>query len=207
MLLDKLKQYRILLASKSPRRRELLTDMGLEFEILTTDVEESFDPSLSPAEVVQYLSKLKLSTIDMSRYPANTIFIACDTIVVVDGKIIGKPKDSEEALSMLRQLSGHTHAVLSGLTVATPARMLTDYRTTDVTFAELPDGELRYYVEHYRPLDKAGAYGVQEWIGCVGIKSITGSFYNVMGLPTRLLWEMLAKIIDCGDAIHGVSTA
>ncbi|MCR4856661.1 MAG: Maf family protein [Bacteroidales bacterium] len=207
MLLDELKNYKIYLASKSPRRRELLSDMGIGYELLSTDVEEHFDPALPPAEVVQYLSKLKLSTIDMSRYPANTIFIACDTIVVVDGKIIGKPKDSGEALSMLRQLSGHTHAVLSGLTVATPARMLTDYRTTDVTFAELPDGELRYYVEHYRPLDKAGAYGVQEWIGCVGIKSITGSFYNVMGLPTRLLWEMLAKIIDCGDAIHGVSTA
>ncbi|MBO7648266.1 MAG: septum formation protein Maf, partial [Bacteroidales bacterium] len=148
-----------------------------------------------PAEVVQYLSKLKLSTIDMSRYPANTIFIACDTIVVVDGRILGKPKDDEDALQMLRQLSGHTHTVLSGLTVATPARMLTDYRTTDVTFAELSDGELRYYVEHYRPLDKAGAYGVQEWIGCVGIKSITDSFYNVMGLPTRLLWEMLEELV------------
>lgn len=195
MLLDELKNYKIYLASKSPRRRELLSDMGIGYELLSTDVEEYFDPSLSPAEVVQYLSKLKLSTIDMSRYPANTIFIACDTIVVVDGKIIGKPKDGEEALSMLRQLSGHTHAVLSGLTVATPARMLTDYRTTDVTFAELPDGELRYYVEHYRPLDKAGAYGVQEWIGCVGIKSITGSFYNVMGLPTRLLWEMLEELV------------
>lgn len=195
MLLDELKNYKIYLASKSPRRRELLSDMGIGYELFSTDVEEYFDPSLSPAEVVQYLSKLKLSTIDMSRYPANTIFIACDTIVVVDGKIIGKPKDSEEALSMLRQLSGHTHAVLSGLTVATPARMLTDYRTTDVTFAELPDGELCYYVEHYRPLDKAGAYGVQEWIGCVGIKSITGSFYNVMGLPTRLLWEMLEELV------------
>ena len=207
MLLDELKNYKIYLASKSPRRRELLADMWIDYELLATEVEESYDPLMPPAEVVQYLSRLKLSAVDFAQYPANTIFIACDTIVVVDGKIIGKPKDSGEALSMLRQLSGHTHAVLSGLTVATPARMLTDYRTTDVTFAELPDGELRYYVEHYRPLDKAGAYGVQEWIGCVGIKSITGSFYNVMGLPTRLLWEMLAKIIDCGDAIHGVYTA
>lgn len=195
MLLDKLKQYRILLASKSPRRRELLTDMELEFEILTTDVEESFNPSLSPAEVVQYLSKLKLSGLDMADYPANTIFIACDTIVVMDGHILGKPKDDEEALQMLRQLSGHTHTVLSGLTVATPQKMLTDYRSTEVTFAELTEDEIRYYEQQYCPLDKAGAYGVQEWIGCVGIKSIHGSFYNVMGLPTRLLWEMLTELV------------
>lgn len=195
MLLDKLKQYRILLASKSPRRRELLTDMELEFEILTTDVEESFNPSLSPAEVVQYLSKLKLSGLDMADYPANTIFIACDTIVVMDGRILGKPKDDEEALQMLRQLSGHTHTVLSGLTVATPQKMLTDYRSTEVTFAELTEDEIRYYEQQYCPLDKAGAYGVQEWIGCVGIKSIHGSFYNVMGLPTRLLWEMLTELV------------
>lgn len=206
MLLDELKNYKIYLASKSPRRRELLSDMGIRYELFSTDVEESYDPILPPAEVVQYLSKLKLSTIDMSQYPANTIFIACDTIVVVDGKIIGKPKDHAEALLMLRQLSGHTHKVLSGLTVATPARRLTDYRSTDVTFADLPDSELRYYVEQYQPLDKAGAYGVQEWIGCVGIKSITGSFYNVMGLPTRLLWEMLTTIVLCKDVRPYVST-
>jgi septum formation protein len=169
--------------------------MGLEFEILTTDVEESFGPSLSPAEVVQYLSKLKLSGLDMADYPANTIFIACDTIVVMDGHILGKPKDDEEALQMLRQLSGHTHAVLSGLTVATPQKILTDYRSTEVTFAELTEDEIRYYEQQYCPLDKAGAYGVQEWIGCVGIKSIHGSFYNVMGLPTRLLWEMLTELV------------
>lgn len=195
MLLDKLKQYRILLASKSPRRRELLSDMGIGYELLSTDVEEYFDPSLSPAEVVQYLSKLKLSGLDMADYPANTIFIACDTIVVMDGRILGKPKDDEEALQMLRQLSGHTHTVLSGLTVATPQKMLTDYRSTEVTFAELTEDEIRYYEQQYCPLDKAGAYGVQEWIGCVGIKSIHGSFYNVMGLPTRLLWEMLTELV------------
>ena len=195
MLLDDLKNYKIYLASKSPRRRELLTDMGLEFEILTADVEESFDPSLSPAEVVQYLSRLKLSAVDFAQYPANTIFIACDTIVVADGQILGKPKDDEEALQMLRQLSGHTHTVLSGLTVATPKKSLTDYRSTEVVFAELSEAEIEYYVRQYRPLDKAGAYGVQEWIGCVGISSINGSFYNVMGLPTRLLWMMLEKLV------------
>ena len=196
MLLDELKNYKIYLASKSPRRRELLADMGIDYELLSAEVEESYDPSMPPAEVVQYLSRLKLSAVDFSQYPANTLFIACDTIVVMDGRILGKPKDDEEALQMLRQLSGHTHTVLSGLTVATPNHSLTDYRSTEVTFAELTEDEIRYYEQHYCPLDKAGAYGVQEWIGCVGISSIQGSFYNVMGLPTRLLWEMLGKIIN-----------
>lgn len=196
MLLDELKNYKVYLASKSPRRRELLTDMGIDFEILAAEVEESFDPTLPPAEVVQYLSRLKLSPIDFSQYADHTIFIACDTIVVQDGKILGKPHDEAEALAMLRALSGNTHAVYSGLTVATPRKTLTDYRATDVMFETLSDEEMRYYVEKYRPLDKAGAYGVQEWIGCVGIRAIQGSFYNVMGLPTRLLWEMLKEVIQ-----------
>ena len=195
MLLDELKNYKIYLASKSPRRKELLKDMGVDFEILSTDVEESYDPSLSPAEVVQYLSQLKLTPVDMSAYPANTLFIACDTIVVVDGKIIGKPRDNAEAVAMVRALSGRTHTVYRGLTVATPQRTLTNYRATEVTFETLSEEEIEYYVNTYKPLDKAGAYGVQEWIGCVGIKAIQGSFYNVMGLPTRLLWEMLKELI------------
>lgn len=195
MILEKLKNYKIFLASKSPRRRELLQDMGISYEIISTDVEETFDAALPPEEIVMYLSKLKLSPIDMSQYPGNTIFIACDTIVVMDGQILGKPKDSEEAKRMVRSLSGQTHVVYSGLTVATPQRTLTDYRATDVTFAELSEEEIEYYVRQYQPLDKAGAYGVQEWIGCVGIQSIKGSFYNVMGLPTRLLWQMLKEVV------------
>ena len=210
MLLDELKNYKIYLASKSPRRRELLSGMGIDYELISTDVEESYDPSLPPAEVVQYLSKLKLSPIDMSSYPAKTIFIACDTIVVIDGKIIGKPADDTEAMNMLRQLSGHTHTVYSGLTLATPSQTLTDYRATEVTFADLSEEEMRHYVQQYRPLDKAGAYGVQEWIGYVGIKAIKGSFYNVMGLPTRLLWEMLTTITHgegAWDRIHASKNA
>ncbi len=196
MLLDELKKYRIFLASKSPRRRELLAGMGIAFEILTTDVDETYDDSMSPAEVVQHLSRLKLTGIDRNQYPDNTIFIACDTIVVIDGRIIGKPRDKAEAFAMVQSLSGHTHTVYSGLTVATPKQVLTDYRATNVDFAPLTEEEIRYYVSEYLPLDKAGAYGVQEWIGYVGIKSIHGSFYNVMGLPTRLLWSMLSTIVD-----------
>lgn len=195
MLLDTIHHYKVYLASQSPRRRDLLKDMGVEFEVVKLEVEESFDPSLSPVEVVQYLSQLKLSPLDMSQYPAETIFVACDTIVVSNGKILGKPKDEAEAVQMIKELSGHTHTVLSGLTVATPVRSLTDYRSTEVEFADLTEEEIAYYVHQYRPFDKAGAYGVQEWIGCMGIKSMNGSFYNVMGLPTRLLWEMLNEVV------------
>lgn len=196
MLLTDLQQFKIYLASKSPRRRELLAGMGVDFEVMTTDVEETYDSSWSPEKIVMHLSKLKLSPIDMSQYAPKTIFITCDTIVVVNGKIIGKPKDEADAKRMLRMLSGNTHTVYSGLTVATPQKQLTDFRATDVVFETLPDDMIQYYIDTYRPYDKAGSYGVQEWIGRVGIREVHGSFYNVMGLPTRLLWQMLEAICE-----------
>jgi septum formation protein len=195
MLLEELKKRKVILASQSPRRRELLAGMGVDFEVMKTDVEETYDPSWSPEEIVMHLSKLKLSPIDMSQYDPKTIFITCDTIVVVNGQIIGKPKDEEDAKRMLRMLSGNTHTVYSGLTVATPQNQLTDYRSTDVIFETLSDEMIQYYIDTYKPFDKAGSYGVQEWIGRVGIREVRGSFYNVMGLPTRLLWQMLEQIV------------
>ena len=196
MLIDELHRYKIYLASKSPRRRELLAGMGVRFEILNTYVEETYDSSWTPEQIVMHLSKLKLSPIDMAKYDPNTIFIACDTIVVVDGRIIGKPKDDADAVRMLNMLSGHTHTVYSGLTVATPQKQLTDYRSTEVVFDTLPDDMIQYYIDTYKPFDKAGSYGVQEWIGYVGIREVRGSYYNVMGLPTRLLWQMLSAVCD-----------
>jgi septum formation protein len=196
MLLTELRQYKIFLASKSPRRRELLAGMGVDFEVMTTDVEETYDSSWSPEKIVMHLSKLKLSPIDMSQYAPKTIFITCDTIVVVNGKIIGKPKDEADAKRMLKMLSGNMHTVYSGLTVATPQKQLTDFRATDVVFETLSDDMIQYYIDTYRPYDKAGSYGVQEWIGRVGIREVHGSFYNVMGLPTRLLWQMLEAICE-----------
>jgi len=169
--------------------------MGVDFEVMKTDVEETYDPSWSPEEIVMHLSKLKLSPIDISQYAPDTIFITCDTIVVVNGQIIGKPKGEEDAKRMLRMLSGNTHTVYSGLTVATPQKQLTDYRSTDVIFETLSDEMIQYYIDTYKPFDKAGSYGVQEWIGRVGIREVRGSFYNVMGLPTRLLWQMLELIV------------
>lgn len=194
MLLTDLQQYNVILASKSPRRRELLAGMGVEFEVMTTDVEETYDPSGTPEQIVMHLSKLKLSPIDMSQYAPNTIFITCDTIVVVNGQLIGKPKDEEDAKRMLRTLSDNTHTVYSGLTVATPQKQLTNYRATEVVFEPLSEEMIQYYIDTYKPFDKAGSYGVQEWIGRVGIREVRGSFYNVMGLPTRLLWSMLEQL-------------
>lgn len=194
MLLEELKKRKVILASQSPRRRELLAGMGVEFEVMKTDVEETYDPSWSPEMIVMHLSKLKLSPIDMSQYAPETIFITCDTIVVVNGQIIGKPKDEEDAKRMLRMLSDNTHTVYSGLTVASTQKQLTDYRSTDVIFETLSDEMIQYYIDTYKPFDKAGSYGVQEWIGRVGIREVRGSFYNVMGLPTRLLWQMLEQL-------------
>lgn len=194
MLLDILKDYKVYLCSKSPRRHELLAGMGIDFEYLPTNVVEKHPDTDNPVEVAEYLSQLKLSPINMEDYPKNTIFIACDTIVVLGNEILEKPKDEADAMTMIRELSGKSHTVISGLTVATPERSITSHRKTEVRFSQLSDEEIRYYVQKYKPYDKAGAYGVQEWIGYIGIEAINGSFYNVMGLPTKLLWEMLKEV-------------
>lgn len=189
-----MQQHKIYLASQSPRRRELLAGMGFEFEVMPTNVKESYPDHLSPVQVAEYLSQLKLSTLEMDRFPDNSLFIACDTIVVLGSEILGKPTDTADAFRMLRELSGKEHTVVSGLTLRTQSKTLTDHRCTQVRFRQLTDSEINYYIEHYKPFDKAGAYGVQEWIGYVGIESINGSYFNVMGLPTQLLWRMMNEI-------------
>ncbi len=194
MLINKLSEYKVYLASKSPRRKELLSGMGIDFEVINTEVEETYNPNDRPHEIVMKLSKLKMSPIKFENYPEKTIFITCDTIVVVNGEIVGKPHDKTDAMRMLKNLSGNSHTVYSGITVATCKKQLTDFRTTEVVFEKLSDEMIDYYIEKYKPYDKAGSYGVQEWIGYVGIREVYGSFYNVMGLPTRLLWQMLEEV-------------
>ena len=194
-LLKELESYHIILASQSPRRQELLKEMDLDFEVRPMHVEEVHPAGLTPAEVVEYLSRLKLSTVDFSDFQENVLYIASDTIVVLGQEILEKPHDEEEAFRMLRKLSNRQHTVLSGVTVRTASHELTSHAESRVTFRELSEEEIRYYVAQYPPFDKAGAYGVQDWIGVVGIERIDGSFYNVMGLPTRLLWEMLGKMV------------
>jgi septum formation protein len=168
--------------------------MGLCFEVLTTDVEENYPENLSPIEIAEYLSQLKLSPVNFSDYAETDLFISCDTIVVLDDMILGKPKTEAEACDMLRLLSGKTHQVISGITVANARKSVTKHCITEVTFKPLSEEEIQYYVENYQPYDKAGAYGIQEWIGLIGVTSIHGCYYNVMGLPTQALGEMLTEL-------------
>jgi septum formation protein len=165
--------------------------MGIPFETLYTDVDEKYSENLSLVQIAEYLSQLKLTPINFSTYSKNDIFISCDTLVVLDRIILGKPETENEAIYMLQQLSGKTHQVISGLTVATAEKMVTKHCITEVTFKNLSEEEIQYYIAHYKPYDKAGGYGIQEWIGAIGVTSIHGCFYNVMGLPTALLYDML----------------
>jgi septum formation protein len=183
----------IYLASKSPRRHELLAGMDIKFEYLPVEVDEFHPAGFSPIQIAEFLSQHKLSTIQWEKFTENDIFIACDTIVVLVDIILEKPENEADAMQMLRLLSGKEHEVISGLTVATKKKQLTNHRITKVKFKEFSDEEIHYYVTNYRPFDKAGAYGIQEWIGYVGVEYIEGSFFNVMGLPTKLLYEMLTS--------------
>lgn len=196
MLIKKIADYNLYLCSQSPRRKELLRGMDLNFEVIKSNVKESYPSSLSPVEVVEYLSNLKLSAIPLEQYPENSIFIGCDTIVVMDQKIMGKPADEKEAFEIITQLSGRKHNVITGVTVATKKRRITSHRTTMVSFKDFTPEEIDYYIKQYKPYDKAGGYGIQEWIGFVGIDHIEGSFYNVMGFPTKLVYDMLTEIIQ-----------
>lgn len=186
-------QYDILLASASPRRRELLTMLGLKFTIATgKDVDESYDESMPADEVAQYLS-LKKADAYRCDLADNQLLITADTVVINDGKILGKPADRQEAIAMIKSLSGHQHKVVTGVTISTTARQSSFSAETLVEFAQLTDQEIEHYVDTYKPMDKAGAYGIQEWIGCIGVKSINGSFYNVMGLPLHRLYTELKE--------------
>ncbi|MBP5629346.1 MAG: septum formation protein Maf [Bacteroidaceae bacterium] len=178
----------IWLISHSPRRQQLLRDLGLEFRIGEAHVEEVYPEDLAPEEIPVYLSRLKAdaAAVEMTD---DTLIITADTIVWADGRVLGKPADEAEARAMLQLLSGKTHQVVTGVTLRTKQGSRSFFESTDVTFATLSDADIEYYVTHYRPFDKAGAYGIQEWIGMVGVESIRGCFYNVMGLPVHRLYR------------------
>ncbi|MDR0427888.1 MAG: Maf-like protein [Dysgonamonadaceae bacterium] len=192
-MLENLSEYKIILASNSPRRKELLSGLGLEFEVkLLSEVEENYPPALQKEEIPIYLAKLKADAC----YPflkKDTFLITADTIVWLGGKIFGKPQDAVEAKAMLRELSGKTHEVITGVALTTLEKQKMFYAVSNVKFAELTEEEIDYYIEKYKPFDKAGAYGVQEWIGYVGVENLQGSFYNVMGLPVRMLYMYLKE--------------
>ena len=190
-MLSNLKHYRVILASKSPRRQELLRGMGVDFEILTKETPENYPSDLPLDEVPKYLSLQKSLAFKDNELPVDYLLITSDTVVICEGEILGKPKDKEDAVRMLELLSGKTHHVVTGVTVRSKEKTDSFAVRSNVTFARLDDEEIDYYIEHCKPFDKAGAYGIQEWIGYVGISGLEGSFYNVMGLPTRKLYQCL----------------
>ena len=182
-------KYDVVLASKSPRRQQLLRDLGINFRVEVIEgIQESYPATMPADEVAQFLAIQKAKPY---RLKDNELLITADTIVVLDGEVLGKPADAAEAHQMLRNLSGKVHHVITGVCVTTKERQESFADVTEVEFAELTDEEIDYYIEHYRPMDKAGAYGIQEWIGDMGVKRINGCFYNVMGLPVPRLYALL----------------
>lgn len=193
-ILPNLKNRKVILASNSPRRRELLGGLNIDFEVrVIDDIDESYPPNLDAHEVAEYIACKKADTYGRSM-AEDELLITADTIVFRSGKIFGKPADREDAESMLHELSGGVHEVVTGVCLLSKDKRISFSASSTVSFSELSDEEIEYYVEKYRPFDKAGAYGIQEWIGYVGVEAINGSFYNVMGLPIQRLYRELKKI-------------
>ena len=195
MMLENLKKYNIVLASKSPRRQELMKGVGLEFSVMTKDVDESYPSNMSVYDVAPYLSVKKAKAFNEDELPENYMVITADTVVIVDDEILGKPKDTEGAYEMLNKISGKKHSVITGVTIRTSDKVKTFSVVSKVSFETLDKEEIEYYVNNFKPYDKAGAYGIQEWIGYIGIEGIEGSFYNVMGLPVQRLYTALKELI------------
>jgi septum formation protein len=186
------KRLKIILASASPRRKELLAGLDLDFEVkVVKGVSESYPKTLRAEEVPQYISREKAAAYQVAD---DELLLTADTVVIVDNTILGKPHDADDARRMLRLISGRTHQVVTGVTLTTAKAQKTFGVSTDVTFRQLTDDEIDYYIAHYRPFDKAGAYGKQEWIGYVGVTSIHGSYYNVMGLPVQRIYQEIMEI-------------
>jgi len=186
-----LDKYDITLASASPRRKQLLEELGIPFRVQLKNVEESFPPELKPDEVAAYLSTLKAKAFLDDEFDERTLIITADTIVTIDGVILGKPADREDAIHILQQLSAKKHQVITGVTLRSKHKQTVFSVTTDVYFKQLSNIEIEFYVDTFKPFDKAGAYGIQEWIGHAAIEKIEGSYFNVMGLPTHRLYEEL----------------
>lgn len=194
MITDKLKNFRIILASRSPRRQQLLRQMGVSFDVVIRDFDESFPENLHHEEIARYISSAKAKSFQ-GEISDNEIVITADTIVWCNGKVLGKPADSAEAFDILKEISGNTHEVITGVTISSNKREITFTDISKVTFERMTDEEIRYYIDHFSPYDKAGAYGIQEWIGIIACSSIEGSFFNVVGLPVQKLYSELKKFV------------
>ena len=193
-MFDNLKKYNIVLASNSPRRKELMSGLGVDYVVKTLpDVDESYPDTLQGTEIPAYISREKADAYKSLIQP-DELLITADTIVWLNGEVLGKPKGREGAIDMLRKLSGTSHQVITGVCLTTSDWQKSFTAVTDVTFATLTEEEIIYYVDKYTPMDKAGAYGVQEWIGFIGVESISGSYFNVMGLPIQRLYQELTRL-------------
>lgn len=191
-LLKNISHYNIVLGSQSPRRKELMAGLNLKFEIVEIDVEESYPSHYSGVDIPMYLA-VKKANAYKSKLNEQTMLITADTIVWHHGKVLGKPVDRQDAYRMLQTLSGKTHQVITGVCISTLERTKTFHVISEVRFSNITDTEINYYLDNYKPYDKAGAYGVQEWIGFVGVEHINGSYYNVMGLPVQRLYNELKR--------------
>jgi len=195
MLKDKLKAFDLILASASPRRKQLLEEMGLDFRVDVKTIKEDFPEGLNPCEVAKHICELKASAFSHQELEPNKLIITADTIVAVGDVILGKPISRKNAAEMLNKLSDREHNVITGVCIRTSEKSISFTVETKVLFKSLSEEELNYYITNYLPFDKAGAYGIQEWIGHVAIEKINGSYFNVMGLPTHRLYEELNKFI------------
>lgn len=193
MLKDKLKDYKITLASGSPRRQQFFSELGLNFTVCTKSVKEIYPKHLQGIEITNYLAELKASSFD-NNIEDNEIIITSDTIVWFENKALGKPKDYKEAFKMLQKMAGKTHEVITSVCFKTKLKTDLINCVTKVTFTKLTSNEINYYLETYKPFDKAGAYGIQEWIGLIGISKVEGSYTNVVGMPTEMVYTYLKKL-------------
>ena len=193
MLNEKFNKHRIILASGSPRRQQFLKELDVDFEIQLKDIEEIYPEHLQAEEITNFLAKLKASAFALD-LDDNDILITSDTIVWLNNKALGKPKDYDDAFEMLTEMSGTTHKVITSVCLKTIDKEVVFYEETLVTFTALSSDEIKYYLNNYKPFDKAGSYGIQEWIGLVAIEKIEGSYANVVGLPTHRLYEELMKL-------------
>ena len=192
LLTEKLKNKNIILASQSPRRRELLAGLGIKFSTISLDIDESFDRDIYKAQqITEYLSAKKANAYEA--LAADDIIITSDTTVWANDESLEKPENREDAYRMIKNLSNNTHSVYTSVTLKSTEKEVTFTAETKVTFAELSDEEIYFYIDQYKPYDKAGAYGIQEWIGYIGVEKIDGSYFNVMGLPVHQLYQELQK--------------
>jgi len=194
VMLENLKKYHIILASNSPRRRELLGGLDIPFEVkVLPDIEESYPEDLPVSQIAEYIATEKAAAY-RELMNDNDLIITADTVVIVGDEVMGKPVDADDARRMLRKLRGVTHQVTTGVCLTTKTMQRHFSVTTDVTFKQLTDDEINHYITVYKPFDKAGAYGIQEWIGYIGVTQLNGSYFNVMGLPVQRIYMEISKM-------------